>query len=243
MPDAVDSKGKIKTEGTLSVLRGHGITEFQVIYLRENHIGESLLKTLHADGLEPERDALHLHFLGKPREEALIEIYKRLRPGDPPRAETAETNFNNLFFNAERYDLSPVGRVKLNFKLYGSSHTAAELAKGTKKKDADSGSHVTTGGTLTKEDICTTVSYLLALRASSDPLRYSIDDIDHLGNRRVRSVGELVENQFRIGLVRMERAIKERMSVQDIETLMPQDLINYKPVAAVIKEFFWFIAA
>ncbi len=235
--DTLDTKGKIKTEGTLATLRKHNVSEFEVLYTRENHIGDSLLKTILGDGLEPERENLANHYLGIPNKEALIEIYKRIRPGDPPRIETAETNFNNLFFNPERYDLSAVGRLKFDYKLYGESRFI-EKGKVSRKKDAVSGSEFTEGGTLSKQDIIETVRYLLELRASNNPAKYAIDDIDHLGNRRVRSVGELVENQFRIGLVRMERAIKERMSIQDIETLMPQDLINYKPVAAVIKEFF-----
>ncbi len=236
--DTVDSKGRMKSEGTVTLLRSLGIEEFDVLYTRENHIGESLLKTLMGDSLEPERDNLLAHFNGTPQREAMIEIYKRLRPGDPPRIETAEANFHNLFFNPERYDLSPVGRLKLDFKLYGGARYLKKGKKIGKKKDVVSGSEFTEGGTLTAEDICESVRYLLELRASNDPVQYSIDDIDHLGNRRVRSVGELVENQYRIGLVRMERAIKERMSIQDIETLMPQDLINYKPVSAVIKEFY-----
>ena len=128
--------------------------------------------------------------------------------------ETATTFFNNLFFNAERYDLSKVGRLKLNHKL---------------KIDVP-----LEQGTLRREDILEVVRYLMELKNGNG----QVDDIDHLGNRRVRAVGELVENQFRIGLVRMERAIKERMSLQDIETLMPQELVNYKPASAVIKEFF-----
>ncbi len=147
-------------------------------------------------------------------EEAILEIYRRLRPGDPPTLETATSFFNNLFFNAERYDLSKVGRLKLNHKL--RQNVPLEQ------------------GTLRREDILEVVRYLIELKNGTG----QIDDIDHLGNRRVRAVGELVENQYRIGLVRMERAIKERMSLQDIETLMPQELINYKPVSAVIKEFF-----
>lgn len=135
---------------------------------------------------------------------------------------------------------SAVGRLKLNYKLHlkAKNQSMKSQPKIGKKKDEASGTHVTEGGTLTHDDIVETVRYLLELRSANDPVNFSIDDIDHLGNRRVRSVGELVENQFRIGLVRMERAIKERMSIQDIETLMPQDLINYKPVSAVIKEFF-----
>ncbi len=237
--DVIDAKGRLKTSGTLAQLRELGIKEFDVLYTRENHIGESLVKTLTGDGLEPSRDELMFHFLAKPQREALIEIYKHLRPGDPPRIETAEANFHNLFFNPERYDLSGVGRLKMDFKLYGAARPGGTKGKKPgRKKDAVSGSEFTEGGTLIKDDICETVRYLLVLRNASDPVQYSVDDIDHLGNRRVRSAGELVENQYRIGLVRMERAIKERMSIQDIETLMPQDLINYKPVAAAIKEFF-----
>ena len=235
--DSVDSKGRIKSQGKLAKLREAGVSEFEVLYMRETHIGESLLKTLRGDGLCPERNDLFAHFANKPQKDALIEIYKRLRPGDPPRIETAESNFHNLFFNPERYDLSPVGRLKLDFKLHGGPGAHGNVKVG-RKKDQVSGSEFTDGGTLSRRDIIESVRYLLELRASNDPVAYSVDDIDHLGNRRVRSVGELVENQYRIGLVRMERAIKERMSIQDIETLMPQDLINYKPVAAVIKEFF-----
>jgi DNA-directed RNA polymerase subunit beta len=151
------------------------------------------------------------------REEAIIDIYRRLRPGDPPTVETATTVFNNLFFNADRYDLSRVGRLKLNHKL------DLDLPLGET--------------TLRNEDILLAVRYLVDLKNGSDPDK-RIDDIDHLGNRRVRVVGELLENQYRTGLVRMERAIKERMSLQEIEQLMPHDLINSKPVSAVIKEFF-----
>ncbi len=145
---------------------------------------------------------------------ARIEIYKRLKPGDLPTVETANIFFNDLFFVSGRYDLSRVGRLKLNRKLgfdVPLEHT-----------------------TLRKEDILEVVRYLILLRNGQG----TVDDIDHLGNRRVRSVGELLENQYRIGLLRMERAVKERMSLGDLETLMPHDLINPKPVSAVIKEFF-----
>jgi DNA-directed RNA polymerase subunit beta len=143
-----------------------------------------------------------------------IEIYKRLKPGDVPTVETANAFFDDLFFNPERYDLSKVGRLKLNRKL--GFDVPLEHS------------------TLRKEDILEVVRYLILLRNGQG----SIDDIDHLGNRRVRSVGELLENQYRIGLLRMERAVKERMSLGELETLMPHDLINPKPVSAVIKEFF-----
>jgi DNA-directed RNA polymerase subunit beta len=189
------------TTDRLEKLRNHGIGSIEALFLDDQHIGPSLRNTLLLDNIQT-------------AEEAIIEIYKRLRPGDPPTIETATTFFNNLFFNAERYDLSRVGRLKLNHKL--KLHVPLDQ------------------GTLRREDILEVVRYLIELKNGNG----AIDDIDHLGNRRVRAVGELVENQYRIGLVRMERAIKERMSLQDIETLMPQELINYKPVSAVIKEFF-----
>jgi DNA-directed RNA polymerase subunit beta len=189
------------TPDVLESLRERGIDQLEVLFIADQHTGPSLRNTLLQDKT------------GSP-EEAIIEIYKRLRPGDPPTRETATAFFNNLFFNPERYDLSKVGRLKLNHKL----RLNVPLEQGT----------------LRREDILEVVRYLIELKNGNG----QVDDIDHLGNRRVRAVGELVENQYRIGLVRMERAIKERMSLQDIETLMPQELINYKPVSAVIKEFF-----
>ncbi|MEA2625650.1 MAG: DNA-directed polymerase subunit beta [Candidatus Binatota bacterium] len=189
------------TAEKIKQLRDRGINEIEVLLIDDLHTGPSLRNTLLQDKVNTP-------------EEAILEIYRRLRPGDPPTLETATTFFNNLFFNAERYDLSKVGRLKLNHKL--KLNVPLEQ------------------GTLRKEDILAVVAYLIELKNGIG----QIDDIDHLGNRRVRAVGELVENQYRIGLVRMERAIKERMSLQDIETLMPQELINYKPVSAVIKEFF-----
>src|SRR5207302_5006532 len=148
------------------------------------------------------------------REDALIDIYRVVRPGEPPTLETAETLFNSLFFDPERYDLSAVGRVKMNSRL--------EL-------DTDD-----TFRTLRKQDILAILNVLLDLKDG----RGDIDDIDHLGNRRVRSVGELMENQYRVGLLRMERAIRERMSSVEIDTVMPHDLINAKPAAAAVREFF-----
>src|SRR3972149_4727199 len=145
---------------------------------------------------------------------AMVDIYKRLKPGDPPTVGAAKQHFNNLFFSSERYDLSKVGRLKLNRKL-----------------GLDAPLDITT---LRKEDILRVMRYLIGLKAGQGV----VDDIDHLGNRRIRSVGELLENQYRIGLLRMERAVKERMSLGELETLMPHDLINPKPVSAVIKEFF-----
>src|SRR6202008_3917083 len=145
------------------------------------------------------------------REDALFDIYRVMRPGEPP---TAETMFNSLFFDSERYDLSAVGRVKMNMRL--------EL-------DAPDTMRV-----LRKDDIVAVVKTLVELRDGKG----QNDDIDNLGNRPVRSVGELMENQYRVGLLRMERAIKERMSSIEIDTVMPQDLINAKPAAAAVREFF-----
>ncbi|MDC3320890.1 DNA-directed RNA polymerase subunit beta, partial [Hyphomicrobiales bacterium] len=148
------------------------------------------------------------------KETALFEIYKILRPGEPPTVESATALFNSLFFDSDRYDLSDVGRVKLNMRLNLDTPDTVRV--------------------LTKEDICSVLKTLVNLRDGKG----DIDDIDNLGNRRVRSVGELMENQFRIGLLRMERAIRERMSSVDIDAVMPQDIINAKPIAATIREFF-----
>lgn len=146
--------------------------------------------------------------------EALVEIYRMMRPGEPPTKESAENLFQNLFFTEERYDLSTVGRMKFNRRL---------------------GRHETTGeGTLSKEDIIDVLKELINIRNGNG----NVDDIDHLGNRRVRSVGEMIENQFRVGLVRVERAVKERLTLADSEGLMPQEIINAKPVSAAVKEFF-----
>ncbi len=188
-------------EEKLERLKACGVKKIEVLYTEDQQGGGPVRLTLMQDRLATPEDAL-------------LEIYRRLRPGDPPTLATATTFFHNLFFNPERYDLSRVGRIKLNHRL---------------KLDVPLDQ-----GTLRREDILEVVRYLIELKnGNGQP-----DDIDHLGNRRVRSVGELVENQFRIGLVRMERAIRERMSLQEIETLMPQELVNYKPVSAVIREFF-----
>ena len=148
------------------------------------------------------------------REEALLEIYRVLRPGEPPTLETAETLFHSLFFDPERYDLSPVGRVKMNMRLGLETDDSVRV--------------------LRREDILAVVKTLCDVKDG----RGEVDDIDHLGNRRVRSVGELMENQFRVGLLRMERAVRERMSSVEIDAAMPHDLINAKPVAAAVREFF-----
>ena len=189
------------TQDKLDLIRDKGIHQIDVLFIDESSVGPYLRNTLLQDRIKSPQDAI-------------LEIYRRLRPGDPPTVESATNFFNNLFFNPDRYDLSKVGRLKLNHRL--KLNVPLEQ------------------GTLRKEDILEVVRYLMELKNGNG----SVDDIDHLGNRRVRAVGELVENHFRVGLVRMERAIKEKMSLQDIETLMPQELINYKPVSAALKEFF-----
>ncbi len=189
------------TQEKLDLIRDKGIHQIEVLFIDESSVGPYLRMTLLQDRIKSPQDAI-------------LEIYRRLRPGDPPTVESATNFFNNLFFNSDRYDLSKVGRLKLNHRL----KLSVPLEQGT----------------LRKEDILEVVRYLMELKNGNG----SVDDIDHLGNRRVRAVGELVENHFRVGLVRMERAIKEKMSLQDIETLMPQELINYKPVSAALKEFF-----
>jgi DNA-directed RNA polymerase subunit beta len=211
------------TQEHLDELKNRGILEFPLLYLDPLSTGTAIRDTLLADKTVTQ-------------EEAIIDIYRRLRPGDPPTLETATTLFNNLFFNAERYDLSRVGRVKLNHKLAFDPETRVLFhpqGPGGPQEEIS----LKELPTLRPEDILAAVKYLVDLKNGADPDK-RIDDIDHLGNRRVRVVGELLENQYRIGLVRMERAIKERMSLQEIETLMPHDLINSKPVSAVIKEFF-----
>jgi len=178
-----------------------GIEQVKTIYTNDLDQGSFISDTLR---LDPSRDAL----------EAQIEIYRMMRPGEPPTRDAAQTLFNNLFFSSDRYDLSAVGRMKFNRRV---------------GRPLDEGP-----GILTKEDIVDAMKILLELKNGKG----EIDDIDHLGNRRVRSVGELAENQFRVGLVRVERAVKERLSLAESEGLMPQELINAKPVSAVIKEFF-----
>jgi DNA-directed RNA polymerase subunit beta len=211
------------TDAHLEELRNRGITVFPLLYLDPLTTGTSLRDTLLADKTLT-------------RDEAIIDIYRRLRPGDPPTPETANNLFFNLFYNPDRYDLSRVGRLKVNHKLgFDPEERVTYFPAGPNGPQEE----IPLGElpTLRPEDIRAAVRYLIDLKTGADPDK-RIDDIDHLGNRRVRVVGELLENQYRIGLVRMERAIKERMSLQEIETLMPHDLINSKPVSAVIKEFF-----
>ncbi|MGW8313885.1 MAG: DNA-directed RNA polymerase subunit beta, partial [Desulfuromonadales bacterium] len=205
------------TASKLEELAKRGINNFKVLFIDNLFVGPYL------------RDTLLQDKVASP-EEAKVEIYRRLRPGDPPTIKSSDALFASLFFNEERYDLSTVGRLKLNHKL--GLKLPLEVT------------------TLTKEDILEVVRYLIDLRngvhewsvtddkGNVRKLPVKIDDIDHLGNRRVRAVGELLENQYRVGLVRMERAIKERMSLQEVDSLMPHDLINSKPVSAVVKEFF-----
>ncbi|MGD8563861.1 MAG: DNA-directed RNA polymerase subunit beta [Desulfarculaceae bacterium] len=185
----------------LSKIRTVGITEIPTLFIDGYHVTTSFRDTMELDKVESE-------------DEAIVDIYRRLRPSNPPTLEVARTFFHNLFFSAEHYDLSAVGRLKLNLRL---GLDVPETVR-----------------TLRREDILKAVKLLIDLKEAEG----TVDDIDHLGNRRVRAVGELLENQYRIGLVRMERAIKERMSLQEIEALMPHDLINSKPVSAVVKEFF-----
>jgi len=208
------------TADRLESLKASSVTSFDILFIDNINVGSFLRDTLLMDKMvlsaeEREKAASE----GKSEKEmeiekAMLEIYRRLRPGEPPTIDTAASLFHNLFFNPERYDLSRVGRLKINHKLGTDQPLDCK--------------------TLTKEDIIEIVRYLISLRNGKG----MVDDIDHLGNRRVRTVGELVENQYRIGLVRMEKSIRERMSLQEIDTAMPHDLINSKPVSAAIKEFF-----
>ncbi|MGL6559418.1 DNA-directed RNA polymerase subunit beta [Aeromonas dhakensis] len=178
-----------------------GFKHFEVLFTNELDHGAYMSETLRIDS-------------SSSRLEALVEIYRMMRPGEPPTREAAEQLFENLFFSSERYDLSTVGRMKFNRRLAREDETGV--------------------GTLTKDDIVDVMKRLIDIRNGND----EVDDIDHLGNRRIRSVGEMAENQFRVGLVRVERAVKERLSLGDLDTLMPQDLINAKPISAAVKEFF-----
>ncbi len=189
------------TEGALNLIEEANINQFNMLFIDGINVTDSFRKTLALDKVNTS-------------EEALLEIYRRLRPSSPPTVEVATTFFENLFFNPDTYDLSIVGRFKINAKLGVDTDINIRM--------------------LTKEDIMLAVHNLFRLKDAQGP----VDDIDHLGNRRVRTVGELIENQYRVGLVRMERAIRERMSLQEVETLMPHDLINPKPITSAIKEFF-----
>ena len=189
------------TSTVLSQVMSRRVAPFKLLVLSPGKIDQSIYETLARD-----------HF--KNPDEALVEIYRRLRPGDPPTVESARALFRGMFMDPRRYDLARVGRFMINEKL------GIEAPANVK--------------TIRSEDIVSVIRHLLLVRLGTK----ATDDIDHLGNRRVRSVGELLENQFRVGLTRMERAVKERMSISDITNLMPHDLINAKPVSAVVKEFF-----
>ena len=189
------------TEEVLDQLAEAGVTAFNTIYTNDLDSGPFVSDTLNVDSTTN-------------RLEALVEIYRMMRPGEPPTKEAAENLFTNLFFSSERYDLTAVGRMKFNRRL-GREEEAGE-------------------GTLSNDDIIDVMKCLIDIRNGKD----TVDDIDHLGNRRVRSVGEMAENAFRLGLIRVERAVKERLSLAESEGLMPQDLINAKPVAAAVKEYF-----
>ena len=195
----VEAGGLIDTE-IMESMENAGIDRFPVLYI-DSYSSDSMRKTLAVDKVTSRADAL-------------IEIYRRLRPGNPATPEVAQDFVDHLFFKPAYYDLSNVGRLKMNHRL-----------------EIDTGIEVRT---LRKEDILLTAETLVKLKDTQG----AVDDIDHLGNRRVRAVGELLENQYRIGLVRMERAIKERMSMQEVDAMMPHDLVNPKPVSAVVREFF-----
>ncbi len=189
------------TQAALDTLEAAGITQIATLAIDHVNVGPYIRNTLAVDK-------------NSSRDEALIDIYRVMRPGEPPTLETAEALFRGLFFDAERYDLSAVGRVKMNARLGFDTPDTVRV--------------------LRKQDVLEVVRILVELKDG----RGEIDDIDHLGNRRVRSVGELMENQYRVGLLRMERAIRERMSSVDIDTVMPHDLINAKPAAGAVREFF-----
>ncbi|MEC7918289.1 MAG: DNA-directed RNA polymerase subunit beta [Pseudomonadota bacterium] len=188
-------------EEVLAVIKELGLKELKTLYINDLESGPYMADTLRSDSTTNDI-------------EALVEIYRMMRPGEPPTKEAATTLFTGLFFNPERYDLSPVGRMKFNKRL---------------SRDAIEGSSI-----LEKEDILDALRTLVSIRNGKD----QVDDIDHLGNRRVRSVGEMISNQYRIGLARVERAVRERLATAETDDLGPQDLINAKPVSAAVKEFF-----
>ena len=180
----------------------NGITEIETLFINDLDRGPYISNTLRVDSTQT-------------REEALVEIYRMMRPGEPPTKEAADNLFQNLFFNPDRYDLSEVGRMKFDRRVGRTNSSSNETI-------------------LSKEDILSALKTLINIRNGNG----SVDDIDHLGNRRVRSVGEMTENAFRVGLVRVERAVKERLALAEAEGLMPQEMINAKPVSAAVKEFF-----
>src|SRR6187399_1195119 len=192
---------EVLTAASVEKLIEAGIAEVMTLYTNDLDRGPYISDTLRIDP-------------AKTRLEALVEIYRMMRPGEPPTKDAAENLFNNLFFNQERYDLSAVGRMKFNRRVGRQEITGSSV--------------------LSKEDVLDVLKVLISIRNGEG----GVDDIDHLGNRRVRSVGEMAENAFRVGLVRVERAVKERLTIAESEPLMPQEMINAKPVAAAVKEFF-----
>ena len=202
--EIVADTNQIMTEEIFEAAQASNISRFHLIFFDVFTVGPYLCNTLLTDKVSNQ-------------EEALLDIYKRMRPGEPPTIEAADNFFNRLFFNPDTYDLGEVGRLKMNHRFH-----------------FDESSQDGHSGVLRKEDILNVLRTLIDLKNGKG----QVDDIDHLGNRRVRSVGELVENQYRIGLVRMERVIRERMNIKDLDTMMPHDLINAKSVSAVVKEFF-----
>jgi DNA-directed RNA polymerase subunit beta len=199
--EIIAKANEVLTAASVETIIEAGINEVRTLYTNDLDRGPYVSDTLRIDPT-------------KTRLEALVEIYRMMRPGEPPTKDAAENLFANLFFNSERYDLSAVGRMKFNRRVNRPE--------------------VLGSGVLSKEDILDVLKVLIAIRNGDG----SVDDIDHLGNRRVRSVGEMAENAFRVGLVRVERAVKERLTIAETEPLMPQEMINAKPVAAAVKEFF-----
>ena len=199
--EVIGNANDIITGDILKQLIASGVKRAETLYINDIDRGPYLSDTLRVDSTTN-------------AQEALVEIYRMMRPGEPPTKDAAEALFKNLFFTPERYDLSDVGRMKLNRRVGRTE--------------------ITGPGVLSKDDIVEVLKTLIRIRNGED----TIDDIDHLGNRRVRCVGEMTENQFRIGLVRVERAVKERLTLPDVEAIMPQDIINAKPISAAIKEFF-----
>ncbi len=199
--EIIAKANEVLTAASVQKLVEAGITEINTLYTNDLDRGPYISDTLRIDPT-------------KTRLEALVEIYRMMRPGEPPTKDAAENLFNNLFFNNERYDLSAVGRMKFNRRVGRKEITGSPI--------------------LSKDDILDVLKVLIDIRNGNG----TVDDIDHLGNRRVRSVGEMAENAFRVGLVRVERAVKERLTIAESEPLMPQEMINAKPVAAAVKEFF-----
>jgi DNA-directed RNA polymerase subunit beta len=199
--EIIAKANEVLTAASLQKLIEAGIREINTLYVNDLDRGPYVSDTLRIDPT-------------KTRLEALVEIYRMMRPGEPPTKDAAENLFNNLFFNPDRYDLSGVGRMKFNRRVG--------------RKDLQG------SGVLSREDVLDVLKVLIDIRNGNG----TVDDIDHLGNRRVRSVGEMAENAFRVGLVRVERAVKERLTIAESEPLMPQEMINAKPVAAAVKEFF-----